>query len=81
MYLLYNLSSKKIWSNRAQVKVVRLARTIDDLSESGEVEEWHIWEAVKLYRRPNMEKHSSARTISKIFRMKSISVFFKQTFV
>jgi magnesium chelatase family protein len=64
MYLLNNLSSKRNWSKRAQVKVVRLARTIADLSGSEEVEEQHIWEAVKLHRRPYIEKNLHARTIS-----------------
>jgi magnesium chelatase family protein len=64
MYLLNNLSSKRNWSNRGQVKVVRLARTIADLSGSEEVEEQHIWEAVKLHRRLYIEKNLHARTIS-----------------
>jgi magnesium chelatase family protein len=64
LHYLNNLSSKGNWSNRAQIKVVRLARTIADLAGSEDVEEQHIWEGVKLHRRKYMEKHSSARTIS-----------------
>jgi magnesium chelatase family protein len=63
LHYLNNISSKRNWSNRAQVKVVRLARTIADLAECEDVEEQHVWEAVKLHRRPYMEKHFSARTI------------------
>jgi magnesium chelatase family protein len=61
MRYLNNLSSKN-WSNRAQVKVIRLARTIADL-DGEEVEERHIWEAVKLHRRPNTEKNMPTRTV------------------
>lgn len=64
LHYLNNLSLKRNWSNRAQVKVVRLARTIADLAGLEEVEERHIWEAVKLHRRPYSEKHSAVRTIS-----------------
>jgi magnesium chelatase family protein len=64
LHYLNNLSLKRNWSNRAQVKVVRLARTIADLEGFEKVEERHIWEAVKLHRRPKIEKHSIAvRTI------------------
>jgi magnesium chelatase family protein len=64
LHYLNNLSLKRNWSNRAQVKVVRLARIIADLAGFEEVEERHIWEAVKLHRRPKSEKHSTAvRTI------------------
>ncbi|MBH9967919.1 YifB family Mg chelatase-like AAA ATPase [[Bacillus] enclensis] len=64
LHYLNNLSLKRNWSNRAQLKVVRLARTIADLAGLEEVEERHIWEAVKLHRRPYSEKHSAVRTIS-----------------
>ncbi|WP_201714381.1 magnesium chelatase subunit ChlI family protein [Rossellomorea arthrocnemi] len=46
-----------------QVKVIRLARTIADLDDSVKVTEQHMWEAVKLHRRPPSEKHHGARVI------------------
>jgi magnesium chelatase family protein len=53
---LYKLSSKYSWSNRTQIKIIRLARTIADLNDSHHVKEQHIWEAVKLNRRPSVGK-------------------------
>lgn len=60
---LHKLSSKQHWSNRMQVKVLRLARTIADLDDSAKVTEQHMWEAVKLHRRPQSEKHHGTRVI------------------
>ncbi|TMU83434.1 ATP-binding protein [Bacillus sp. BHET2] len=60
---IHKLSSKQHWSNRMQIKVVRLARTIADLDQSEKVTEQHIWEAVKLHRRPHSEKNNATRII------------------
>jgi len=38
------------WSNRAQVKLIRIARTIADLSAEREISETSIQEAVQLKR-------------------------------
>ncbi|MBT2708635.1 ATP-binding protein [Pseudomonas sp. ISL-84] len=41
-------SYKKNWSNRTQIKIIRLARTISDLKGSVGITDQSIWEAVKL---------------------------------
>ncbi|WP_100333086.1 YifB family Mg chelatase-like AAA ATPase [Bacillus alkalisoli] len=46
--LLRHLSSKNQLSNRAQVKILRLARTISDLAGSETITDQSIWEAVQL---------------------------------
>ncbi|OMF61567.1 hypothetical protein BK139_06935 [Paenibacillus sp. FSL R5-0490] len=45
---LQQFSYKKNWSNRTQIKVIRLARTISDLKGSVSITDQSIWEAVKL---------------------------------
>jgi magnesium chelatase family protein len=47
--LLQQLALKKNWSNRAQIKIIRLARTIADLQQNIEITEQNIWEAIKLH--------------------------------
>jgi magnesium chelatase family protein len=39
---------KKSWSNRTQIKIIRLARTISDLQASPAITDQSIWEAVQL---------------------------------
>ncbi len=63
---IHKLSSKQHWSNRMQVKVLRLARTIADLDDSVKVTEQHMWEAVKLHRRPHSEKKHGGRVIGEV---------------
>jgi magnesium chelatase family protein len=46
--LLQELSIKKDWSNRTQIKLIRLARTISDLHGSESISDESIWEAIKL---------------------------------
>lgn len=41
-------SMKKGWSNRTQIKIIRLARTLSDLAGSAEITDQSIWEAIKL---------------------------------
>ncbi|WP_322746502.1 ATP-binding protein [Cytobacillus oceanisediminis] len=45
---LQQFSNKKNWSNRTQIKVIRLARTISDLEGSIGITDQSMWEAVKL---------------------------------
>ncbi|WP_368298802.1 hypothetical protein [Cytobacillus firmus] len=45
---LQQFSYKKNWSNRPQIKVIRLARTISDLQGSKGITDRSIWEAAKL---------------------------------
>ena len=46
---LQKLAFKYGWSNRAQLKIFRLACTIADLEQSQEISEQHLWEALKLH--------------------------------
>jgi magnesium chelatase family protein len=50
---LQQFSIKKSWSNRTQIKVIRLARTISDLQGSVAFTDQSIWEAVRLNSRQN----------------------------
>jgi magnesium chelatase family protein len=45
---LQQLSSKHNWSNRAQIKIIRLARTIADLEAQNKISDYHIKEAIFL---------------------------------
>ena len=44
------MSSKQQWSNRVQIKIIRLARTISDLEGSQEITDASIWKAITLRR-------------------------------
>ena len=46
--ILQQLSGKKNWSNRTQIKIIRLARTISDLEGKTAITDQSIWEAAKL---------------------------------
>ncbi|WP_308806260.1 hypothetical protein [Neobacillus driksii] len=46
---IHQLSPKKDWSNRTQIKVIRLARTISDLEGKTAITDQSIWEAVNLH--------------------------------
>lgn len=46
--ILQQVTLKQELSNRAQVKIIRLARTIADLQASSEITNQNIWEAIKL---------------------------------
>lgn len=50
--LLEKCAQKQLWSNRVQVKILRLARTIADLNEEERVTEEALWEAMALQRSP-----------------------------
>ncbi|PGY11815.1 YifB family Mg chelatase-like AAA ATPase [Bacillus sp. AFS031507] len=45
---LQRLAIKKSWSNRTQIKIIRIARTISDLQASPAITDQSIWEAVQL---------------------------------
>jgi magnesium chelatase family protein len=45
---IHQLSAKKNWSNRTQIKIIRLARTISDLEGQTAITDQSIWKAVKL---------------------------------
>lgn len=48
--MLTKLAAKENWSNRVQIKVIRLARTISDLAEEKQITDTSIWEAMMLRR-------------------------------
>jgi magnesium chelatase family protein len=48
--MLTNVSVKQNWSNRVQIKIIRLARTISDLAGEEGISDQAIWEAMKLRR-------------------------------
>lgn len=47
---LTNVSVKQNWSNRVQIKIIRLARTISDLAGEERISDQAIWEAMTLRR-------------------------------
>ncbi|MFD1037197.1 hypothetical protein ACFQ3N_01990 [Virgibacillus byunsanensis] len=50
--LIERCSQKQLWSNRVQVKFLRLARTIADLNKEVIVTEEALWEAMTYQRKP-----------------------------
>ncbi|RIW34320.1 ATP-binding protein [Bacillus salacetis] len=59
--LLTRVSSKQNWSNRVQIKIIRLARTISDLAGEEQLSDGAIWEAMKLRRWDMNKPHLIAR--------------------
>ncbi len=55
--MIRQLSLKNNLSNRAQIIILRLARTIADLQEVKTISDGHIWEAVKLQKRGEENVH------------------------
>ncbi len=55
--MIRQLSLKHHLSNRAQIKILRLARTIADIQQSETISDGHIWEAVKLQKRGEENVH------------------------
>ncbi|MDC3423464.1 YifB family Mg chelatase-like AAA ATPase [Aquibacillus sp. 3ASR75-11] len=47
---LTNVSAKQNWSNRVQIKIIKLARTISDLAGEERIADHAIWEAMTLRR-------------------------------
>ncbi|MCM3763918.1 YifB family Mg chelatase-like AAA ATPase [Neobacillus niacini] len=48
--MLTNVAAKQNWSNRVQIKIIRLARTISDLAGETMITDTAIWEAMTLRR-------------------------------
>lgn len=48
--MIRQVASKQQWSNRVQIKIIRLARTISDLAGSREITDESIWQAITLRR-------------------------------
>lgn len=57
--MLHHMSIKQHWSNRVQIKMIRLARTISDLTGAEEITDEALWEAMTL-RRINGKQQSTA---------------------
>ncbi|ADC49342.1 Mg chelatase, subunit ChlI [Alkalihalophilus pseudofirmus OF4] len=57
------VSSKQQWSNRVQIKIIRLARTISDLRESEVITDEALWEAMSLRRLNQSSSKLSAREL------------------
>ncbi|WP_318246877.1 magnesium chelatase subunit ChlI family protein [Bacillus infantis] len=51
---LQHISMKKNWSNRAHIKIIRLARTVSDLQGRKDISDQSIWEAIKLNSSPEV---------------------------
>ncbi|MGU4650898.1 hypothetical protein MAY67_25475, partial [Escherichia coli] len=41
-------ASKNLWSNRVQIKIFRLARTIADLAGERQITDESVWQAIQL---------------------------------
>jgi magnesium chelatase family protein len=59
--MLTNLAVKQNWSNRVQIKIIRLARTISDLAGESRITDNAIWEAMTLRRSGSSKQQSMAR--------------------
>lgn len=59
--MINKIAAKQNWSNRVQIKIIRLARTISDLAGESAITDTSIWEAMTLRRWGNFKQHSMAR--------------------
>ena len=59
--MLMNVASKQNWSNRVQIKIIRLARTISDLAGEDQITDTAIGEAMTLRRQGLPKQQSIAR--------------------
>jgi magnesium chelatase family protein len=59
--MLGQVAAKQNWSNRVQIKIIRLARTISDLAGEKRISDTSIWEAMTLRR----TFHSNIQTIAR----------------
>jgi magnesium chelatase family protein len=46
--IIHQLAAEKNWSNRTQIKIIRLARTISDLEGNSSITDESIWKAANL---------------------------------
>lgn len=53
--MITQVTSKQRWSNRVQIKIIRLARTISDLADGTHITDESIWKAITL-RRAQLQK-------------------------
>ena len=60
--MIKQMSSKQQWSNRVEIKIIRLARTISDLEGSIGITDESIWKAMTLRRlNPHKEQHHAGK--------------------
>jgi magnesium chelatase family protein len=59
--MLMSVAAKQNWSNRVQIKIIRLARTISDLAGENMITDHAIWEAMTLRRRGLYNQQTMAR--------------------
>lgn len=59
--MLTNVAAKQNWSNRVQIKIIRLARTISDLAGDETISDTALWEAMTLRRRGLHKQQAIAR--------------------
>jgi magnesium chelatase family protein len=59
--MITKVAAKQNWSNRFQIKTIRLARTISDLAGEDRITDTSIWEAMTLRRWGQLKQHSMAR--------------------
>jgi magnesium chelatase family protein len=58
--MIAQVSSKQHWSNRVQIKIIRLARTISDLAGDSDITDESIWKAIQLRRTLNHKQQKVA---------------------
>ena len=61
--MIAQISSKQQWSNRVQIKIIRLARTISDLAGDIHITDESIWKAIQLRRTHHLKEQIIAREI------------------
>lgn len=61
--MLTSVAVKQNWSNRVQIKIIRLARTISDLAGEDHITDTSIWEAMTLRRLGQQKQKIVAREI------------------
>lgn len=59
--MITKVAAKQNWSNRVQIKMIRLARTISDLVGEDRITDASIWEAMTLRRWGLHKQHSIAK--------------------
>lgn len=59
--MLAQVADKQHWSNRVQIKMIRLARTISDLSGEANMTDESIWKAIQLRRTYDTKIQSTAQ--------------------
>jgi magnesium chelatase family protein len=59
--MIAHVSAKQQWSNRVQIKIIRLARTVSDLAGDIQISDESIWKAITLRRMSHHKEQMIAR--------------------